>query len=79
MWVFSEMYKKDLFIRTSSFTLLPPWIQLPISNFEVAMDADNYKELTEATNTYKYQLANEKNTYFLLGRQLLGISRLLRR
>ncbi|MDF8017781.1 class I tRNA ligase family protein, partial [Listeria monocytogenes] len=46
-------------------SLYCPHCSTPISNFEVAMDADNYKEVTEPANTYKYQLACEKDTYLL--------------
>jgi len=65
MWVFSEMYKKGFIYKGLRVSLYCPHDSTPISNFEVAMDADNYKELTEPTNTYKYQLVDEKNTYFL--------------
>ncbi len=65
MWVFSEMYKKGFIYKGLRVSLYCPHDSTPISNFEVAMDADNYKELTEATNTYKYQLEDAKDTYFL--------------
>ncbi len=65
MWVFSEMYKKGYIYKGLRVSLYCPHDSTPISNFEVAMDADNYKELTEPTNTYKYQLTDEKDTYFL--------------
>lgn len=65
MWVFHEMYEKDYIYKGLRVSLYCPHDSTPISNFEVAMDPDNYKELTEPTNTYKYQLVDEKDTYFL--------------
>ncbi len=65
MWVFSQMYKKGFIYKGLRVSLYCPHDSTPISNFEVAMDADNYKELTEPTNTYKYQLEDDKDTYFL--------------
>ena len=42
-----------------------PHCSTPISNFEVAMDAENYKELKDPATTYKYPLQGEKDTYIL--------------
>ncbi|HSX49056.1 MAG TPA: isoleucine--tRNA ligase [Candidatus Saccharimonadales bacterium] len=65
MWVFKGMYDKGYIYKGLRVSLYCPHDSTPISNFEVAMDADNYKEVTEASNTYKYQLEGEANTYFL--------------
>lgn len=65
MWVFKQMYDHGYIYKGLRVSLFCPHCSTPISNFEVAMDADNYKEITEAANTYKYQLAGEKDTYFL--------------
>ena len=65
MWVFKQMYDKGFIYKGLRVSLFCPHCSTPISNFEVAMDADNYKEITEPANTYKYQLENDKNTYFL--------------
>ena len=46
MWVFKQMYDKDIFIKGSRVTLYCPHCATPISNFEVAMDADNYKDIS---------------------------------
>lgn len=59
MWVFKNLYDKGLVYKGLRVSLFCPHCSTPISNFEVAMDADNYKELTEASNTYKYKLADE--------------------
>lgn len=65
MWVFKEMFDKGFIYKGMRVSLYCPHCSTPISNFEVAMDADNYKEVTEPANTYKYQLAAEKDTYLL--------------
>ena len=65
MWVFKQMYDKDLIYKGLRVSLYCPHCSTPISNFEVAMDADNYKEVAEATAVYKYQLKDEKKTYLL--------------
>lgn len=65
MWVFKQMYDKGYIYKGLRVSLFCPHCSTPISNFEVAMDGDNYKEITEPSNTYKYQLEGEKNTYLL--------------
>lgn len=65
MWVFKQMYEKDYIYKGLKVTLYCPHCATPISNFEVAMDADNYKEIPDAATTYKYPLAGEENTYIL--------------
>ncbi len=72
MWVFKQMYEKGLIYKGLRVSLYCPHCATPISNFEVAMDADNYKQITEPTATFMYQLADEpfdsahgKHTYLL--------------
>lgn len=65
MWVFKQMYEKNLIYKGMRVSLYCPHCVTPISNFEVAMDPDNYKEVTEPTAVYKYQLTDEKDTYLL--------------
>lgn len=65
MWVFKQMYDKGLIYKGLRVSLFCPHCSTPISNFEVAMDADNYKEITESTAVYKYEVKNEKGTYLL--------------
>lgn len=65
MWVFKQMYEKGYVYRGLRVSLYCPHCATPISNFEVAMDADNYKELQDAATTYKYPLEGEKNTFIL--------------
>lgn len=61
MWVFHEMYKKGFVYKGLRISLYCPHCATPISNFEVAMDPDNYKDITEPSNTYKYELVDFKN------------------
>jgi len=65
MWVFKQMYEKGFIYKGLRVSLYCPHCSTPISNFEVAMDADNYKEITDAATTYKYELSDEKGTYIL--------------
>lgn len=65
MWVFKQMYDKGLIYKGLRVSLYCPHCATPISNFEVAMDSDNYKDVEEATAVYKYALKNEKDTYIL--------------
>ena len=61
MWVFSQMYKKGYIYKGLRISLYCPHCATPISNFEVAMDADNYKDVSEVSNTYKYKLEEKVN------------------
>jgi len=63
MWVFKEMYTKGYIYKGLRISLYCPHCATPISNFEVAMDPDNYKDITEVSNTYKYEIS--KNTFLL--------------
>src|SRR3989344_866922 len=65
MWVFKQMYDKDLIYKGFRVMLYCPHCATPISNFEVAMDADNYKSVSEPTAVYKYQLKDEPDTFLL--------------
>ena len=65
MWVFKQMYDKGYIYKGLRVSLYCPHCATPISNFEVAMDADNYKEIPDAATIYKYELVGEKNTYIL--------------
>jgi len=65
MWVFKELYEKGFIYKGLRVSLYCPHCATPISNFEVAMDADNHKVVPDAATTYKYQLEGEENTYIL--------------
>lgn len=65
MWVFKQMYDRGHIYKGLRVSLFCPHCSTPISNFEVAMDPDNYKEISEPSNTYMYELKDEPNTYLL--------------
>jgi len=65
MWVFKQMYEKGHIYKGLKVTLYCPHCATPISNFEVAMDADNYKEVQDSATTYKYQVVDKPDTYIL--------------
>ncbi len=65
MWVFKQMYDKDYIYKGLRVSLYCPHCATPISNFEVAMDADNYKMIKDPASIYKYQLTDAKNTFIL--------------
>jgi isoleucyl-tRNA synthetase len=65
MWVFKQMYDKGYIYKGLRVSLYCPHCSTPISNFEVAMDSDNYKDISETATTYKYPLKDEKDTYIL--------------
>ncbi len=65
MWVFKKMYEKGYIYKGLRVSLYCPHCATPISNFEVAMDADNYKEVVDPGTVYKYKIRGEENTYIL--------------
>ena len=56
MCVFKQMYEKGYIYKGLRVSLYCPHCATPISNFEVAMDAENYKEIQDDTTTYKYKI-----------------------
>lgn len=65
LWVFKQIYEKGYIYQGLRVSLYCPHCATPISNFEVAMDSDNYKEITEPSDVYKYQLADDPTTFLL--------------
>lgn len=65
MWVFKQMYDKGYVYKGLRVSLFCPHCSTPISNFEVAMDADNCKDIEDRATTYKYKLKGEENTFLL--------------
>ena len=63
MWVFKQMYDKGYVYKGLRVSLFCPHCSTPISNFEVAMDVDNHRDITEKADTYKYKI--DKDTYIL--------------
>ncbi|MBI2617040.1 isoleucine--tRNA ligase [Candidatus Gottesmanbacteria bacterium] len=65
MWVFKTMYEKGFIYKGLRVSLYCPHCSTPISNFEVAMDSENYKIMSDPASTYKYKLIGDNNTYIL--------------
>ena len=65
LWVFKQMFDKKLIYKGLRVSLYCPHDATPISNFEVAMDPDNYKEITEPAAVFMYPVVGEADTYFL--------------
>lgn len=65
MWVFKQMYDGGHIYKGHKVSLYCPHCSTPISNFEVAMDAENYKEVVDAATTYKFRVADTPDTYIL--------------
>ncbi len=65
MWVFKQMYDGGHIYKGYKVSLYCPHCSTPISNFEVAMDAENYKEVIDVATTYKFQLVDQPDTYIL--------------
>lgn len=65
MWVFAQMYKGGHIYKGLRVSLYCSHCSTPISNFEVAMDADNYKVIEDPATIYKYKLKDEDNVYLL--------------
>ena len=65
MWVFKQLYDKGFVYKGPRVSLYCPHCATPISNFEVAMDADNYRDVEEFATTYKYKIKGRENTYLL--------------
>lgn len=60
MWVFKQMHDKDLVYKGLKVSLYCPHCSTPVSNFEIAMDADNYKDVADFGTTYKYKIGVNK-------------------
>ncbi len=63
MWVFSQIYKKDLIYKGNRISLYCPRCSTPLSNFEIAMD-NSYKDVEDPAVSIKFKL-KDRNTYIL--------------
>ena len=64
-WVFSELYKKDLIYKDARVSYYCPRCATPLSNSEITMGGENYKDVVDPAVTVKFKLKNEANTYLL--------------
>lgn len=63
-WGFQQLWGKGLVYEGRKVILYCPRCGTPLSNFEIAMD-NSYREVTEPSNTYKFKLKGQKDTYIL--------------
>jgi isoleucyl-tRNA synthetase len=63
-WGFKQLYDKGLVYEGRKVILYCSRCATPLSNFEIAMD-NSYQEVTEPSNTYKYKLNGQPDTYLL--------------
>ena len=63
LWVFKQLYDKDLIYKGNRVSLFCPRCSTPISNFEVAMD-NSYKDVTDTAIFVKFK-ASDSNDHFL--------------
>lgn len=63
-WGFKQMYEKGLVYEGKKVIMYCPRCSTPLSNFEIAMD-NSYREVREPSNTYKYKIVGQDNTYIL--------------
>lgn len=66
IWVFKQLYDKDLIYKGKRVSLYCPRCATPLSKFEVTMDAaENYKDVDDPAVTVAFELDDEKDTYIL--------------
>ncbi len=63
MWVFSEIYKKDLIYKGNRISLFCPRCSTPLANFEIAMD-NSYKDVEDPAISIKFKLT-DRDVYIL--------------
>lgn len=63
MWVFSEIYKKDLIYKGNRISLYCPRCSTPLSNFEIAMD-NSYKDVEDPAISIKFKL-KDRDTFIV--------------
>jgi len=63
MWLFSELYKKDLIYKGRRISLYCTHCGTPLSNFEIAMD-NSYKDVEDPAISIKFKLT-DRDAYIL--------------
>jgi len=64
IWIFKELYKKDLIYEGFRCSLHCPRCATPLSKFEVTMDSGSYRDVTEQSVILKFKL-KKRNEYIL--------------
>ncbi len=63
LWVFKQLYDKDLIYKGKRVSLFCPRCSTPLTNFEIAMD-NSYKDVSDPSVVIKFKSLNN-DTYFL--------------
>ncbi len=58
LWGFKQIYQKGLVYKGKRVSLFSTDTSTPVSEFEVAMDADNYRDVEDLSVFVKFKLAN---------------------
>ncbi len=64
MWVFKQLYEKELIYRGRRVSLYCTRCATPLSKFEITMDEDNYKMVEDPAVTVAFKM-KEADTYLL--------------
>ena len=62
IWAFKQIYDKKLIYKGKRVSLFSTDTSTPVSNFEVAMDADNYRDVDDLSIFTKFKIKNWKTT-----------------
>ncbi|MDO8512016.1 MAG: isoleucine--tRNA ligase [bacterium] len=60
IWAFKQMYEKGLIYRGKRTSLYSTETSTPVSEFEVAMDPDNYQEVEDLSVFVKFKVKDER-------------------
>lgn len=60
VWGFSEIYKKGYVYKGKRVSLYSTDNETPVSNFEVAMDQDNYKDIEDLSIFVKFEIQDKE-------------------
>ncbi len=59
MWIFKELYDKDLIYQGRRVSLYCPRCATPLSKFEITMDDENYKDVEDPAVTVAFKLKDQ--------------------
>ena len=60
MWVFKQLYEKDLIYRGRRTSLYCPRCATPLSKFEVTMDEDSYRDVEDPAVTVAFRMLGDE-------------------
>lgn len=65
IWAFKQFHEKGLVYKGKRVSLFSTDTSTPVSEFEVAMDQDNYRDTEDLSVFVKFKLLNEKDQYIV--------------